>query len=434
MEIFEDLQKMGLPQEFFLNDIPIGVEEAKLSWTSAQAASWAVSHNPQLLAVRKEMGIAEAELVEAGLLPDPELGWDSMNVVAELVAGNTPTGPDYVAGLGLMWRVPRPGEISSRVGMAEARKEEVRQGILEAEWTLVRAVHRAWIDVQGAESRLRLNTRVLETAKKISVFFQEARKVSGATALQANLAAIEYSTLLQDRVRLQGELRLARQSLNAILGLRPDVKVPMRALKSPFRTEDEAKDAETLTKEALEHRPDLEALFARYQALEEALRLEVANQWPELAIGSAISFVLPIFSSFNAPAIRTAMARRDRMARQLKAAVHSLRAEVHAAVMECENERQQTEAFRNDLIPKIEENLRLTQVAFEAREVTLVEILTAQRQSLDTQKNYLEARIRKAVARLMMDTATGAVLTAEAGSRKPSSHAEGVEKAEEEGR
>lgn len=438
MQIFERLQKSGLPAELMLTQLPIGMasksHDPAITWTSAQAASWAVSHNPELHALRKEMGIAEAELVEAGLLPDPELSWDAMNVVAADVAGVTPTGPDYISGLGLMWSVPRPGEIRSKVGMAEARKEEVRQRILEGEWTLVRAVHRAWIDVLGAEARLQLNGQVLETAKKIADFFEQARKVSGATALQANLAAIEHATLVQERVRLQGELRLARQNLNLVLGLRPEVKVPMHVEKNPFVSDNATRDAQILTQESLKHRPDLEALFARYQSLEEALRLEVAKQWPELAIGTGLALVLPIFSSFNAPAIRTAIARRDRMARQLEAAVHRLRAEVHAAVTEYENERQQVEAFQKGLIPRIQENLRLTQVAFEAREVTLVEILTAQRQSLDTQKNYLEARIRKAVARSMMDTATGDVLLEEKDSREPRGRVKDAKETKEEGR
>ena len=411
-ELLEELQKIVLPtlQSKPDSQLADGRARSEASWTSMQAASWAVSHNPALLAVRMQLGIAEAELVEAGLLPDPEFAFDAMNVVASEATGLEPIAADYISGLGLMWRVPRPGEISSKRGVAKARREEVRQGILEAEWTLVRAVHRAWIDVQAAEARLQLNTRVLETAKKVSDFFQAARKVRGATALQANLPAIEYATLRQNRVRLEGQLGLARQTLNALLGLQPSAVIPMRASKTPFASNDQSVDASALTKRALAQRPDLEALFARYQALEEALRLEVAKQWPELAIGSGLAFVLPIFSSFNAPAIRTAMSRRERMARKLKAAVHRLRAEVHAAVTVFESERRQVQAFKDELIPRIEENLRLAQQAFEAREVTLVEILTAQRQSLETQQNYLEARIRKAVARLMMDTASGAVL------------------------
>ncbi len=412
MQILAELQRVELPRQAVHGP---SAEDLDVGWTSVQASSWAITHNPMLAAARREMGIAEAELVEAGLLPEPELSWDAMDAIATRVTGDTPKSVDYISGLGLSWRLPRPGEVSSKVGIAEARKEEVRQRILEAEWALVRVVHRAWIAVVGAKSRLELNAKVLETAKKIADFFEEARNVRGATALQANLAAIEHAALIQARVRLQGELRLARQQLNAALGLRPDTKIPMRAAGHPFdepaADANETADAETLTEEALHRRPDLEALFARYQALEENLRLEIARQWPEIAIGTGIALVLPIFSSFNAPAVRTAAARRERMAQRLRAAVHGLRAEVHAAVARFETERQQVQAYRSTLLPRIKENLRLTEAAFRAREVTLVEILTAQRQSLDTQRSYLEARIRKAEARLMMDTATGAVLT-----------------------
>jgi outer membrane protein TolC len=64
----------------------------------------------------------------------------------------------------------------------------------------------------------------------------------------------------------------------------------------------------------------------------------------------------------------------------------------------------------------VRETLQLTNEAFRAREVTLVEILTAQRQSLDSQQNYLEARIRRSKAKLLLDTVAGQVL---AESTKP---------------
>ena len=379
--------------------------------TARQAAGWAVTHNPSLVALRADLGIAEVELVRAGLLPDPVVGFDAMDVFAEEWTGGTAHKREFLSGAGISWRVPRPGEIDARVGGAKARKEEVRQRILTREWRLVQGVHLSFMDVLAAQERLDLNSRVLATARRTADFFKEAKEVKGATAIQMNLALIEQSSLEQDRIRLEGELRRARQALNSLLGLPPEAEVPLQAGEDPFALEAEDVAASELVERAVKSRPDLKQLAALYEEAEEVLRLEIAKQWPEMSIGTAIAFVLPIFSRFNRPAITAALARRERVGRELRAAVHELRAEIYNAVTVLKNATREVQMFEKTLIPQVQESLQLTNDAFRVREVTLVEILTAQRQSLDSQQNYLEARIRRAQAKLMLDTIGGQVLT-----------------------
>ena len=50
--------------------------------TPRELAAFAVAHNPTLSAVRGRIGVSNALLIEAGLLPDPTIGWDAMDVLA----------------------------------------------------------------------------------------------------------------------------------------------------------------------------------------------------------------------------------------------------------------------------------------------------------------------------------------------------------------
>jgi len=68
------------------------------------------------------------------------------------------------------------------------------------------------------------------------------------------------------------------------------------------------------------------------------------------------------------------------------------------------------ELFQTSLGPQTEATLRLTERAFQAREVTPLEILTAQRQVLDTQARFLAARQASAEARIRLDSACGRLL------------------------
>jgi cobalt-zinc-cadmium efflux system outer membrane protein len=386
--------------------------------TARQAAGWAVAHNPALVAFRGDLGIAEAELVRAGLLPDPVAGWDAMDVLAVDLTGGTPRTAEHLAGLGVSWQVPRPGEIGARVGAALAREDEVRQGILAAEWRLVREVHVAFTELVAARARLELNSQLLEIARRTATFFKAARAVGGATAIQESLAGIELATLEQERVRLAGDLRTARQALNRLLGLPPATELEPEIPANPFALGETDQEVGGLVEQAVQQRPDLRQLLALYRASEEELRLEIAQQWPSLAIGTGVALVLPIFSRFNRPAIQAAVARRERVGREVRAAVHALRAEVHEAVTALRNAALQVHAFDETLLPRVQESLRLTDEAFRAREVTLVEILTAQKQVLDVRSSYLDARIRVARARILVETVSGNVLADDLGKHK----------------
>lgn len=421
LAILHELEQAGLPHDGeSRTPSPAGPEASRAGnrLTARQAAGWAVSHNPALVALRADLGIAEAELVRAGLLEDPVVGWDAMDVLAEKLTGGTPTTVEHLSGLGLSWRVPRPGEIRARVGAALARREEVRQRILAAEWSLVREVHGAFTEAVAARARLDLNSQALAIARRTASFFEEARAVGGATAIQQNLAAVELAGLEQERVRLEGELHVAQQGLNRLLGLPPGTEIELETPADPFAAADVDRDVARIVEQAVQQRPDLRRLLALYRAAEEELRLEIARQWPLFTIGTRISSVLPIFSRFNRPAIRAAMARRERLAREVRAAVHALRAEVHAAVTALHNAIRQVRAFEDTLVPRVRESLRSTDEAFRAREVTLVEILTAQRQILDVRARYLEARIRALRARIALDTVTGRILTEDFGARE----------------
>ena len=50
-----------------------------------------------------DVGAAEATLVEAGLLPDPVLGWDAMDAVAGVAIDGKVEDPAWLAGASLTW-------------------------------------------------------------------------------------------------------------------------------------------------------------------------------------------------------------------------------------------------------------------------------------------------------------------------------------------
>ncbi len=366
-----------------------------------EAAALAVTLNPRLQALRAEVGVASARLVEAGLLPNPEVGWDAVDW---LVGG---TRDDFLTGLGLMQPLPRPGELSARQGVARARLEEVRWEILAGEWALRRDVDRAILDVVAARERRALNQRLAAVATSTHDFFARGLEVGAATALQENLAQLELASIEREQARLGVALDQAWERLNALLGLPPGSRFELQAELAAFSAPEPLPKAAGLAEVALERRPEVHDALAWYRLAEQALRLEVARQWPTLAVGTGLSLVLPVFTRWNRPAIRTAEEVRERTARELRATVHRLRSEVHAAWQALRLAADQVHIFRDSLEPRIERNVRLTEEALRLGEATLAEILVAQRQVLDTRREYLDARVQLARAAIDLEWAIG---------------------------
>lgn len=384
--------------------------------TPRELAAFAVVHNPALASARARIGVSSALLVEAGLLPDLEIGWDAMDVLAVEIEGESATSVEYVAGLGLSIPLLRPGERDARKGVAGWRLQEALRRVTEVEWLLARDVYVASEDVLEAHELLAQNLRLADVAETTRDYFQRARDAGAATAIQANLAVGELLAIRAERVRLEARLREARHRLNALLGLSPTTEIPIAASPEPF--DPLPSDPTTLAETAVERRPDLTALLALYQAAEEEVQLEVARQFPQISIGTGISVVPGFFSGFNRHAIATALARRTQLAREIEARAHEVRRDVHDAFASYEEIRRQVEFLESEVLPNAEESLRLAGEAFDAGEVTLLEILTLQRSLVDARTRHTEARAERARRRWRLLAAGGALLP---GADAPSS-------------
>ena len=387
-----------------------GVPAEPKGAASEQLAAFAVTHNPALQAIRTRIGVAEALLVEAGLLSDPEIGWDGMDALASQIVEGTTSSVDFLAGLGLSIPLPRPGELDAKKGAARWRLEEARRKVARGEWLLARDVFIACEGVREAEHLLEQNQDLLRVAESTRDYFERARATGAATAIQANLASGDLLAIRAERVRLEARLRDARHRLNALLGLPPSTEIPVAGAQEREPEGDLEVDPEALVERSLALRPDLAALMAAYAATEEEVRLEVARQFPLVSIGTGIWLVPGFFTRFNRPAIATAMTRREALRQEIEAQVHEVRRDVQDAYAALGEIRRLLEFLELELLPNAEESLRLAGEAFEAGEVTLLEILTLQRALVDARTRTTETRAELLRRRWRLRAAGGTLL------------------------
>jgi outer membrane protein, heavy metal efflux system len=383
--------------------------------TPGQLAAFAVSRNLGLKAVRAQVGVSQALLVEAGLLPDPEIGWNAMDILSSEIVDGTSSSIDYVSGISIQFPLLRPGERDALKGAARWRMEEALRQVISAEWQLARAVHLAYEDVRAAENLLGQNEQLTKVVEDTDDYFRRALEATVATAIESSLAHGDVLSIRAQTLRLRSRLREARQGLNALLGLPPGVSLDLSPPKNAGALPDLPDSADALTELAVQRRPDLNRLLAAYQAAEDDVRLEVARQFPAMSIGTGLLLVPGFFSRFNRPAIETAIARREGLRREIEAAVHEVRRDVHDLWAELEEIREEVGFLESELLPNAEDSLRLAGEAFEAGEATLVQILNVQRALVDARTRHGEAQAELARRTWQLRAAGGLILHEEGG-------------------
>ncbi len=171
----------------------------------------ALLNNRSLQAVYAQLGIAQADLVQAGLLQNP--------ILSAQVTIPTPAGLFTGAAIGFVQEIVSILQMPLKKRIAGAGFEEAKLTVSAAIIDLVTAVKRAYYRAQGAEQLLELRRSVVE-----------------ATALSADVARRQHDAGNINDLDLAGELALAeqanadlarteievaedREELNALMGL-----------------------------------------------------------------------------------------------------------------------------------------------------------------------------------------------------------------------
>jgi len=269
--------------------------------TLASVGLLAMQNSPDLRAVRAQTGVAQAQIVQAGLLPDPVLS-GSYNVLL--------AGPGVVNAIG----TTLTGDIASLITLSirsRAAREAARQvdaNIVWQEWQTISRSQTLAIDLVEQGRLLRSFEQTLGILRHRAAISSQAVAQGNATlqTLAPDVAALTGLQTQYDAGVLAQEQRW--QNLDALLGLEPNVR-PLLAttLRVPAIGPEEAA---ALLASLPQRRPDLIALQLGYSAQQANLRAAVLGQFPALtfgpnygsdntgvqSLGPSVSVALPLFN------------------------------------------------------------------------------------------------------------------------------------------
>ncbi|KKK68777.1 hypothetical protein LCGC14_2940650, partial [marine sediment metagenome] len=233
-----------------------GDGEALQEMDVPEVLEYALDHHPILRAREQEVDVARAQLVTAGLLPNPQLVMDTESPVHQ----NDPTELTTR----VTFTIPTGGKMRRRKAVAEAGIRRARQTLSrEAETVLLDAADAA-IEVLYLQELLSLNKQYhAEAVKRANA---EVLGLSGQLELGlADKIEVDIDSVLAEVESVETDTRLtgARVVLSRAIGMPPGVFVRMRgALTEACLTLTESHRLHDLAH--AEAKPDL-VLGPRYQ-------------------------------------------------------------------------------------------------------------------------------------------------------------------------
>jgi outer membrane protein TolC len=334
---------------------PVHLDPAK-GFTPGEVAVVAVLTNPQLKAVRDQRALAGAQVIQAGLLPNPvaSFGQDKPtggNTQGTVTAYTTQLGFDLTSLL----------TYALRKEAAKAQAQAVDLDVAWQEWQVAQAARMAALHVLALGEELPLARQAVKDARQTMDAMDRAARTGAASS--AEVAGWRSAWLqAHDRLLLlEQERARERQGLNQLIGMPPEAAFPLRAASAPPRWR-EIPDQGSLAEGLGERRLDLLALKKGYESEDKQLRIAIRSQFPNIGIdlshardtsnivtnGYGVALLLPLFDR-NQGRIAFEEANRQQLYDDYMARLFAARAEVAQILSDLQAVRARRLAFQETL-------------------------------------------------------------------------------------
>lgn len=357
------------------------------------AVQVALLNNRNLQAVYEDLGVAQAELVQAGLLKNPIFD-GSVRFVN--------SGGSSTIDLGVAFDFLDVFFVGLRKSVATARLEAAKASVTGAVLDLAGATKTAFYAMQAAEQTVEMRRQV-EQATAASLDLARRLRVAGNNRVLdlANEQALHEEARLA-LAAAENDAVQRREDLNRLMGLWGARTKWAVAGRLPEPTSDEPKP-DGLERQAIEKSLDLQQSKA---AVTVALRelgitkplgylseLEVGasaeRDEGEWEVGPSLSLPLPIFNQ-GQPAVARAQAELRRAEQSFFATAVDVRSSTRASYARTVALRQQVNYYRTVLLPLRQQIVNETQLQYNAMQVGAFQLLQAKRDQIESGQAYLD--------------------------------------------
>ncbi|HXT68805.1 MAG TPA: TolC family protein [Vicinamibacterales bacterium] len=371
--------------------------------TQDEAAAIALWNNARFQAALTSLGIARADLIDAGLLKNP---------VLSLLFPWGPKQLEFTASWSIdtLWQRPK------RIADAKLNAEAVASELVASGVNLVADVRLAFLDAIVAGRRAALAAEQADIATRLAGLARSRLNAGDISEFEEALSKTDALRLETARLSHAAARDLADIRLRTLLGLAQDGP-PLRLTAPPGPAG--CRPPPDLIKAALASRPDVRAAELHIEAAGARAGLEKARIMAFTAsldanakgsegfeMGPGVAIELPILSQNQGKRSRAA-AELEQASRNYLAIRAAIAAEVSAARVGVTT----AEGIARLLGPEISQTLaaarRQAERLHEAGEISLLDLLTIRQRLLDTEAARVDAELAVNRARARLEQALG---------------------------
>lgn len=247
------------------------------------AGIMAVLLSPALRAARDQKNLTEVQVIQAGILPNPELNFDY-----GFPTGGDTKGEVAAYGLSLDWDVTSLIARASKIDQANAGLRVVDLDIAWQEWQVAQAAKSATYQLIALQNKILIARQSLQQISEELV--QVRNSVEKGFATPQALGALEAANSKAEEKLLELKKECAAQQLQLkrIIGLPFDSRLDIdTSARLPLHLN--VPDDSDILKGLEQRRLDILALQHGYESQEYAVRAAVLRQFPKITIGPSIN-------------------------------------------------------------------------------------------------------------------------------------------------
>ncbi len=396
----------------------IGVPTPAMALSLDEAWRLAELSNPAFKSAQAGRLAAEGQLADsrAPLWNNPEL---SYGLNRRTVPQASATDQRYREwGLGLSQTFEIAGQRGFRADAAREDLAAVDAAIAELRQQLRADVEERFVKALALQRRIALERENLKLVENASQAIGKRVAAGEANRIEGNVAKVEAERTRNQLAALDEQRVTAQAELSQLLQLRPDARPEL----SGDLTRPASYQRDALIEQAAQ-RPLLAAHSKRESAARSRLDLERAGVYPDVTlglnlaregpsdlreriIGISVSVPIPLFKR-NQSGIGKAMTELTQAQIERQAGERDVRAAVNAQWARYEQLTSRASRLKSAVLPPLEDNMRLSQIAFRAGEISLIELLLVNRQVLDGRRDMLEVETELRLTQIALERAAG---------------------------
>jgi outer membrane protein, heavy metal efflux system len=401
--------------------------------TVSSAVQIALLNNRGLQATFEDVGIAQADVMQAVTLPNPSVDFD---VQFPLVAG-TLNRYAWLVAQEFVQILMTP--LKKKMSEEELEAAELR--VADEALELVEKVKVAYFKVQAGQQLISRLTIIQQTNGASLELAQKLFKAGNVTDLTLLQLQASYSQGRLDVAKAEADLRDKREELTRLLGLwggQTGWKIQGDLLPIPD-SEFSMKGLESL---AVDQRLDLHAARRRLTSVVTALGLTKIYRWvPVLEFGFAgerdIEGALNMGPSFRleVPIFNQGQSRLARGASELRRAENrlaDLAVEIRSETRQLRDRlislRDRAEFYHDEVLPTRIKIVNKALLEYNAMQLSPYELFLAKSEELETERNYIDtlcdywatrAKLERTIGGKLPSTNPSAVAELEISKKKP---------------